>query len=68
MHEKTWGRVKFLINMMFSRLNKLDGPIFEGVYIRGDGGGGLIFGMLIGLDIWEAYIRRKHINGILLYI
>ena len=63
--------MKFLINMMFSRLNKLDGPIFEGVYIRGGGeggGGGLIFGMLIGLDISEAFIRRKHINGILLYI
>ena len=42
---------------MFRRLDKFDGHIFgeEGdVYT---GGGGVIFGMLIGLHIWGAYIR-----------
>ena len=30
MHENTWERVTFLINLMFSRLDNFDGPIFEG--------------------------------------
>ena len=48
----------FFINLWFSRLDKFDGPIFERVHIREGGGGGAIFGMLIGLHIWEgAYIR-----------
>ena len=34
MHENTCGRVNFLINLMFSRLDKFDGPIFEGAYVR----------------------------------
>ena len=33
---------------MFGRLDKFNGPIFRGAYI---GGGGLVFGMLIGLNI-----------------
>ena len=57
MHGNTWGRVKFLVNMMFGRLDKFDWLIFEGAYIWGVGlGEGLIFGMLIGLHIWWAYI------------
>ena len=44
--------MKFLLNMMFGRLDKFDWLIFEGAYIWGVGlGGGLIFGMLIGLHI-----------------
>ena len=35
---------------MFGRLDKFNGPIFRGAYIGG-GGGGLVFGMLIGLNI-----------------
>ena len=34
---------------MFGRLDKFNGPIFRGAYIGG--GGGLVFGMLIGLNI-----------------
>ena len=46
---------------MFRRLDKVDGPIFGG-HIYGD----LIFGMLIGLHIWGAYIRvGLHTGGIL---
>ena len=55
MHENTGGRVTFLVNLMFCRLDKLDGPIFEkgGVHT-----GGLIFGMLTGLHTWGVYIRE----------
>ena len=56
---------------MFRRLDKFDGPIFGG---GGGGGrregwryiyqgGGLIFGMLIGLHICGAYIRGGFIYG-----
>ena len=51
----------FLVNLMFRRLDKFD----EGGHIYEE----LIFGMLIGLHIWRAYIRRgSGINGILRYI
>ena len=40
------------MNLMFSRLDKFDGSIFEGASI---------FGMLIGLHIWE------HIFGVGVY-
>ena len=59
---------------MFRRLDKFDGPI---VGFVGGGGwriyGGLIFGMLIRLHIWGAYIRRGayirgRIDGILRYV
>ena len=44
--------LQFLVNLMFRRLGKFDGPIF-----RERGGkrhiyGGLVFGMSIGLHIW----------------
>ena len=39
---------------MFSRLDKFDGLIFEGGVLTRR----LIFGMLTGLHIWGAYIRR----------
>ena len=45
---------------MFSKLDKFEGLIFEGTYIRRGRGGGvgrLIYGMLIALLIWGAYIR-----------
>ena len=39
MDENTWGRVKFLVNLMFCRLDKFDGPVFErgeeGIYMGG---------------------------------
>ena len=46
--------IKFLINLMFSRLEKFDEPIFKAVYI---GGGGLTSGILIGCHIWGVYIQ-----------
>ena len=33
MRENTYGRVTFLINLMFSRRDSFDGSIFEGTYI-----------------------------------
>ena len=33
MHENTCGRVTFLVNLMFRRLDKFDGPIFGWLYI-----------------------------------
>ena len=38
MHENTRGRATFLVNLMFRRLDKFDGPI-----IAGDRGGKLKF-------------------------
>ena len=36
MHENAWGRVAFLVNLMFCKLDKFNGPIFgEGAYMRG---------------------------------
>ena len=35
MHKNTCGRVTFLVNLMFSRLDRFDGPIFGGGHIRG---------------------------------
>ena len=66
----------FLVNLMFRRLGKSDGPICggegslgEGIYI---GGGGLIFGMLIVLHIWGCLsgglIYGGHINGFSWYM
>ena len=52
---KTLEEVSFLVNLMFRRLDKFDGPIFCDVYTRGGGNlggaGGLMFGMLIGLHV-----------------
>ena len=37
MHENTWGRVKFLVNLIFTKLEKFDGPLVKeggmGVYM-----------------------------------
>ena len=33
MQENTLGRVKFLVNLMFSRLDKFDKPFFVCVYV-----------------------------------
>ena len=35
MHESTWGRVKFLVKLMFCRLGKFDGPKVGGASILG---------------------------------
>ena len=40
---------------MFNRLDKFDGPIFEGAYVQNGGRGR----RLTGLDIWGAYIWWK---------
>ena len=60
MDENTWGRVKFLVNLMFCRLDKFDGPVFEGgeegIYM-----GGLYSGFYLG------YIFSERIFGGLLY-
>ena len=64
MHENTRRRVTFLVNLMFSRLDKFNGPMFGGRRIYG----GLIFGILIGLHIWGEYIRGGRINGVLWYL
>ena len=57
--------MRFLVNLMFRRLDKLDGPIFGRAYIRGWGGGGvqLIFGMLFVLHIRGTYIRGAAYTG-----
>ena len=58
---------------MFSRLDKFDEPIFGekggggggGGVLTGDVGRELMFGMLIGLHIWEeAYIRKGLYTGV----
>ena len=78
MWEKTWGRITFLIKLKFSKLDKFDGPIFEGMYIwRGRMGQKekreLIFGILIGLHFWmcifegEGLTHRGVYNGSLQY-
>ena len=56
------GEWQFLVNLMFRRLGKFDGPI-----VREGGGkrhiyGRLAFGMSIGLHIWE---RAVYSGGIL---
>ena len=61
MHENTLGIVtiliNFLINLMFGRLDKFDGPIFKGVYIRG-GGRAHIW------DVnWATYLEVVHSGG-----
>ena len=41
MHDNTWERVTFLVNLMVGKLDKFDGPIFGGErwsYISGAGG------------------------------
>ena len=49
----------FLINLMFSRLGKFDGPMFEGAYIRGRGGA------YIRVVNWVAYLRGVYSGGII---
>ena len=68
----------FLINLIFSRLEKFDGPIFERVYIQVGGGGGLYSGCSLDYRfrgrIFEEliYIGCRDgvwlINGVLRYI
>ena len=57
MHENTCRRVTFLVNLMFSRLNKLNGLIF-----RGDVYKGAYIRDVIGLHIWGAYILGAYIQ------
>ena len=44
----------FLVNLVFRRLDKFDGPTFGGRMY-----GGLVFGMLLGLHICGAYMRGE---------
>ena len=58
MHENTSGRVTFLVNLMFSKLDKFDGPISEGAFIRGSGVGAYI------RDVnWVIYIWGRIFEG-----
>ena len=70
MDENTWGRVKFLVNLMFCRLDKFDGPVFE----RGEEG--IYMGAYIRDSNWVTYLVSVYsvgfytgglINGILRY-
>ena len=61
MYENTCGRVTFLVDLMFGRLDKFDGLIFGGrgggEHIFG-GGGGYIW------DVnWVTYLGGVHIPG-----
>ena len=63
MHENTLGIVtiliKFLINLMFSRLDKFVGPTFKGAYIRG-------WGRAYIWDVnWATYLGVVHLGGVL---
>ena len=63
MHENTLGIVtiliKFLINLMFSRLDKFVGPTFMGAYIRRRG-------MAYNWDVnWATYLMVVHSGGVL---
>ena len=53
---------QFLVNLMFCRLGKFDGPIFRERGGKRDIYGGLVFGMSIGLHIWG---RGVYSGGIL---
>ena len=61
MHENTCGRVTFLVNLMFDRLDKFDGLIFRGL-IYGGGEAYIIYD-----DIWGGAYIRGCINWILQY-
>ena len=46
--------INFLINLMFSGVDKFDGPIFMGAYIRGRG-------MAYNWDVnWATYLGVVH--------
>ena len=74
-HVDTWVTVTFLVNLMFRRRNKFDGPIYEG----GDAGSiyrGAYFQDVNWVTYLKVYIRvrtyrrayiRGRINGILRY-
>ena len=66
MLENTGGRVTFLVNLMFRRLDKFDGPIFGWGWgwRRGRICGGCIFGMFIGLHIWGRIFRGAYIREV----
>ena len=65
MHENTWGRVTFLVKLIFCRLDKFDGSVFFlGAYIGGGSYIWVIFGMLIGLYIFLGGVYR----GKLIYV
>ena len=49
----------FLVNLMFSRLDKFDGPIIEGAYIRGEA--------YIRDVNWITYLGGWHIFRVLTY-
>ena len=51
----------FLINLIFSRLEKFDGPIFERVYIQVGGGGAYIRDVHWITDLEGVYSRSLYI-------
>ena len=54
----------FLVNWMFRRRDKFDGPFFGGKRGRERRyGGGLIFGIVIGLRIWRG--GGIHMGGLI---
>ena len=71
MHENTWGRVTFLVKLIFRRLDKFDGSVFFlGAYIGGGsyiwdanwviyffggGGGGVYRGKLIYVGLLMGF-------------
>ena len=50
----------FLVYFKFRRRDKFDGPIFGGRIYKG---GGVIFGILIGLHILGVYSGEAYIRG-----
>ena len=54
MHENTRGRVIFLVNLMFRRLDKFD---------EGGGGGAYIRGAYIGDVNWVTYLEGLYTEG-----
>ena len=62
MHENTWGRVKFLVNLIFTKLEKFDGPLVKG------GGMGVYMGRgsyIHNINYVCGGIYGTRINGIL---
>ena len=60
MHENTWRRVAFLVNLMFRRLDKFDGLIFEGcVHTEGRIYSGCSLGHIAWGSIFEGGLGEE---------
>ena len=69
--------MRFLVNLMFRRLDKLDGPVFGRAYIQGWGWGWggaayirdvICFTYLRDVYSGSGLYRGRRINGILQYV